>query len=196
LSQGRLAWAIAAEAARILAERGEADLPAARRKAAARLGVANPREWPDDALMEEALREYQTLFLRHRQPDRLRYLREQAMELMGLLAAFRPRLTGAVLEGLADIHSPIELHLFSERAEDILLRLLDLRLQPQRSDRNYRYPDGLEQRRPLLVLQRDDLVADLSCFPLGELRNRRPLAPSGRGPLRRASRRELEGLLG
>lgn len=196
MNQGRLTRAIAAEAARLLAERGEADLPAARRKAAARLGAANRRSWPDDAQMEQALREYQALFLGHRQPDRLRYLRQQALELMGLLSAFRPRLTGAVLEGFADIHSPIELHLFSERAEDILLRLMDLQLYPERRDRNYRYPDGVEQRRPLLVLQRADLVAELSCFPLGELGGRGPLVPFGQASMRRASMRALEGLLG
>jgi len=186
-----IARAIAVEAARILADQGDTDISSARRKAARRLGIGNRRQWPDEALMQEVLREYQALFLSHRQPDRLRYLREQSLELMQLLTDFQPHLTGAVLEGFADIHSTIELHLFSDRAEDLLLLLLELGLSPRRAERSYRYPDGIEEQRPLFVLERDDLVAELSCFPLAELRNRSPLSPLGKGPARRLPLRTL-----
>lgn len=178
-----------------MAEQGEVDLAVARRKAAKRLGIGNRRLWPDSEQMEMALREHQALFLGHRQPAELQRLRQLALELMDLLEPFHPRLTGMVLTGLADIHSPVELHLFSDRSEDILLHLLELGLRPVSGERIYRYPDGSEASRPLFRLEQQNPVAELSCFPSGELAGRSPLEPLGNGLQQRISRRAFEQLI-
>ncbi|MBF0257069.1 MAG: hypothetical protein HQL47_11590, partial [Gammaproteobacteria bacterium] len=134
-----------------------------------------------------ALREQQGLFLGLRQEDALGQLRRSALELMRLLHAFHPCLTGAVQSGLADRHSPIELHLFSDRCEDLLLFLEDAKLHPISSQRRYRYADGRTEPRPLFRLDNGEQQAELSCFPLAERHSGAPLDRLQQRPLRRLS---------
>ncbi len=63
---------IALEAGRIMAETGNQDFHLAKRKAAARLGAADTRNLPSNTEVQEALREYQRLFLADSQPHHLR----------------------------------------------------------------------------------------------------------------------------
>ncbi|MEO5342111.1 MAG: hypothetical protein H7842_02030 [Gammaproteobacteria bacterium SHHR-1] len=184
--------AIAVEAARLLTSQAEADLACACRKAAKRLKVSNRRLWPDHKQLEQALREQQALFAAPRQHDALWQLRQSALELMDLLEPFRPMLTGPVLSGLADRHSPIELHLFSDCCEDIALHLYDLGLRPQPAQRNFRYPDGSQQSRPQWQLETGQQRAELSCFPLSERQGRAPLEPLSREPMQRLNRAAAE----
>ncbi len=53
---------IAVEAARLISEDGMRDYHAAKRKAAARLGIQVDTALPKNAEIEDALREYQRLF--------------------------------------------------------------------------------------------------------------------------------------
>lgn len=118
---------IAAAAARFIAEDG-ADYATAKRKASRQLlGDVRVRGdlLPDNAQIEEEVRQYQELFLGETQPARLRHLRETALQIMEELAGFRPFVTGAVLNGTAGEHSDIHLQLFTDNPKDVEIDLLN-----------------------------------------------------------------------
>lgn len=171
------------------------DIASARRKAAKRLGMEDRKCLPDNQQILAALREYQSLFLSHRQPSTLRCLRERAVRIMHALDVFSPRLAGAVLEGTADRHSPLEIHLFADRCEEILLELMGRHIPWSSEERLVLYPDGVRAQRPLFRVLDDGVEVELLCFPAGELRNRLPLNPMDGRPMRRARLAELEGEL-
>lgn len=118
---------IAAVAARMIAQDG-ADYAGAKRKAALqvlgeRAGSANLL--PDNAQIEDAVRDYQALFLADTQPARLLALRTAALQVMDALAEFSPYITGAVLNGTAGEHDDIELQLFADSAKEVQIYLLN-----------------------------------------------------------------------
>jgi hypothetical protein len=121
---------IAAAAARLVAQDG-ADYGSAKRKAARQLlGDAQPgaHVLPDNAQVEQAVRQYQALFHAGTQPARLAHLRTLALQLMEALAPFSPYLTGAVLNGTAGEHDEIHLQLFAESAKEVEIFLLNKRI--------------------------------------------------------------------
>jgi hypothetical protein len=105
---------IAQEAARLMSEHGIRDHGQAKRKAAERLGIRDEAAMPRNAEIDEALREFQRLFRGDVQPRVLHERREAAREAMRFFARFEPRLVGAVLDGTADEHSAVTLHLHSD----------------------------------------------------------------------------------
>jgi hypothetical protein len=106
--------AIAAQAARLMAEDGLADFGAAKRKAARQLGFRETDGLPDNGEIEDALRSYQALYQNDEQRERLTALRSAALWLMHDLAAFRPYLSGAAWNGTATRGAGIELDLFTD----------------------------------------------------------------------------------
>ena len=119
---------IAAEAARILATHGGGDHAGARRKAAARLGVDDPRDLPGQDEIEAALREHQRIFRATQQPQSLAALRAAAIEALRFFARFEPRLVGPVLDGTADAGSPVWLHLHVDDSAEVVRFLADQRI--------------------------------------------------------------------
>jgi len=118
---------IAAAAARLIAEDGM-DYGSAKRKAVKQiLGNQKIRGdvLPDNAAIEEEVRQYQALFFADTQPARLQHLRELALQIMLQLTPFRPHLTGAVWNGTAGEHSEIRLHLFADSPKDVEIYLLN-----------------------------------------------------------------------
>lgn len=118
---------IAAAAARLIAEDG-ADYGTAKKKAAKQiLGNSKVRGeiMPDNAQVEEEVRQYNELFLSDTQPARLLHLRKLAVLLMTELNEFAPYLTGAVLNGTAGEHSDIHLQLFPESAKEVEIFLIN-----------------------------------------------------------------------
>jgi hypothetical protein len=118
---------IAAAAARMIAQDG-ADYMTAKTKAARQvLGVDRPlpNYLPDNLQVEDEVRRYQTLFQGPAQSARLSALREAALDVMDMLAEFRPYLTGAVLNGTAGEHDDIHLQLFAESAKEVEIWLLN-----------------------------------------------------------------------
>ena len=118
---------IAAAAARMIAEDG-ADYGTAKRKAAKQiLGNNRVRSdiLPNNAQIEEEVRQYNELFFAETQPARLLHLRQLALRLMEELVEFNPYLTGAVLNGTAGEHSDIHLQLFAESPKDVEIFLLN-----------------------------------------------------------------------
>ena len=93
---------LAHEAARLMAEGGVRDFHQAKLKAAARLGIHDDASLPRNREIEQALREYQRIFLGDLQAEALRQRREAAIRALEFLAGFEPRLVGPVLDGTAD----------------------------------------------------------------------------------------------
>jgi hypothetical protein len=123
--------AIAAAAARMIAQDG-ADYGTAKRKAARQiLGDTQPplNVLPDNAQIEAEVRVYQSLFHADTQPARVFRLRTLAAEIMEGLAAFNPFLTGAVLNGTAGPHDDIHLQLFADSAKEVEIFLLNRNVQ-------------------------------------------------------------------
>ena len=116
---------IAAAAARIMAEDGIDDFALAKRKAARQLGAPDTRELPANDEIEAELRAYRSLYQADEHPERLRALRESALEAMRLFERFHPYLTGPVLAGTAGPYADIDLQLFPESGKDVEIFLLD-----------------------------------------------------------------------
>jgi hypothetical protein len=137
----QLRAAIAAAAARMIAQDG-AEYGSAKRKAARQvLGEAQAGAHrdllPDDAQVEEEVRHYHALFNAGTQPARLQRLRAIALEVMELLADYHPFLTGAVLNGTAGEHDDIRLQVFAESAKEVQIFLLNQNLHIEISESDH-----------------------------------------------------------
>ena len=95
-----------------MAEGGIRDYHQAKRKAAERLGFHDDASLPRNSEVEDALREYQRLFLGASHADELRTRREAALHALEFFARFDARLVGPVLEGTADARAPVSLQLY------------------------------------------------------------------------------------
>jgi hypothetical protein len=122
-----LKTAIAAAAARWIAEEGCDYATAKRRGARDVLGdVAGAYgAMPDNPLVESELRRYLRLFAADSQPAQLAALRRLALRWMRRLEQFNPHLVGAVLNGTATGHSGIHLNLYVDSAKDVEIFLLN-----------------------------------------------------------------------
>src|SRR5881409_3773687 len=118
MANAKLRQAIALEAARLMYERAESEYFTAKRKAAKRLcrGGVKPEDLPSNAEIREQIQ----LFARiHEGDQRTRHLRDmrlEALRLMRLLRAFRPRLIGSVMTGHVRKGSDIDIHVFADSA--------------------------------------------------------------------------------
>ena len=185
---------IAFEAARLISESGIRDYALAKRKAAARLGIDAESELPKNAEIEDALREHQRLFHAGDQPQRLRMLRETAIEAMRFFAPFEPRLVGAVLDGSADEHSAVCLHLFSDDPDAPVRHLEEHGITYDSGSRRLRFDKDGERDFPVLQFAVDDVAIDATVFPYDGLRQA-PLDRIDGKPMRRAAKASLQTLL-
>jgi hypothetical protein len=115
---------IAATAARIVVEEGLEYGPA-KRRAVKQLGLPSRSALPDNALVEDEVRHYISLFCADTQPGELRALRELALVWMQRLQDFRPYLGGAVWHGTATRLSDIYLQLFCDDSKSAEIALID-----------------------------------------------------------------------
>ena len=185
---------VALEAARLISEHGMRDFRAAKRKAAERLGIHDAAGLPKNSEIEEALREHQRLFHGDDQPRQLRALREAACEAMRYFTRFEPRLVGPVLEGTADRHSAVCLHLYCDRTESVLVMLSDDGVNFEEDSCRLRIDSVHTADIPRLKIRHSGVEFNLTLFPLDAIR-RAPLDRSGERPLRRAGLTALEKLL-
>ena len=185
---------IALEAARLMSEHGIRDFALAKRKAAERLGARDDTALPKNAEIEAALREHQRLFQGDEQPQRLRHLREVARDAMQFFAHFDPRLVGAVLEGTADRHSAITLHLFADTPEDVALFLQNERIPYEEQTRRLRLTPQQNEEFPVLLFSAEDVSVDLTVLPRDAIRQA-PLDRVDERPMRRATLSMLEQIL-
>jgi len=182
---------IAFEAARLISETGLHDYASAKRKAALRLGVSNEFSLPKNVEIEAALREHQRLFHAEDQPRQLRTLRETAVEAMRFFAQFEPRLVGAVLDGTADAHSAVCLHLFSDDPDAPARHLEEHGIGYETETRRLRFDKDDETSFPVLRFATDDTTIDLTIFAYDGLRQA-PLDRVDGKPMQRATLATLQ----
>ncbi|HTH41450.1 MAG TPA: hypothetical protein VL968_11720 [Rhodocyclaceae bacterium] len=161
--------AIAAAAARMMAEDGINDYGYAKRKAARNLGYGEGTSLPTNDEVQIELRTYQSLYQEDEVRERLREMRETALIVMTELADFRPYLTGAVLDGTAGRASNIEIDLFADSTKDVEIFLLSRNIDYRSSEPRRHGPDTPET---LLHLEWDDLPVTLAVYPLTVERQR------------------------
>lgn len=138
--------AVASLAARLMAEDGIADYGYAKRKAARSLGLGDNEALPGNDEVETELRAYQAIYQGDEQPDRVRELRQAALAVMGMMADFRPYLTGAVLDGTAGRYAQVEIDLFADSAKDVEIFLLGRNQPYETSEPRHVGPDTPETR--------------------------------------------------
>jgi hypothetical protein len=187
--------ALAQEAARIMAEHGVRDFLIAKRKAAERFGVTDGAALlPKNSEIESALAEYQRLFGGASHLQSLHAQRRAALSAMRYLREFEPRLVGAVLAGTATLHTEVQLHLFTERAESVTLKLLDQGIPHEVTERRVKLTPERVRAYPGVRFQVDDQPIEATVFPTDGIRQA-PVSPVDGRPMRRASALEVEALL-
>ncbi len=142
---------LAHQAAKLMAEDGITDHGYAKRKAAKQLGASDTQHLPSNQDVDEALHTYRKLYQRESHPEILRQLREDALDVMRLLAEFHPYLTGSVLSGTAGAQSDINLMLFSDDEKAVLLFLLKHNLDFEDGEWRVRF-GGHEETVPSYTL--------------------------------------------
>jgi len=185
---------VAAEAARIIATEGRHNYHAAKTKAAERIGVSERLALPSNIEVKEALSAYQNLYGGAQHHDNLEHLRNTAVRAMQILGEFKPRLVGAVLDGTADEHSRVALHIFCDSPDFIVLHFLDKGTPFQQEQRQIRWHDGSYRTVPLILFELDDTTIELSVFDLVILRQAPPSPIDGK-PQQRATLPEVKNLL-
>lgn len=185
---------LAHEAARLMAEGGIRDYHQAKLKAADRLGIFDDASLPRNREIEDALREYQRLFLGDAQSSGLRQRREAALRALEFFHDFQPRLVGPVLDGTADSHAPVALHLYSDDADAVPRFLDDHRIQAESRSRLLRLDRVRQVEFPVWLFSADELTFDLTVLPHDTLRQA-PLSGVDERPMKRASATQLRELL-
>ena len=185
---------VAQEAARLMSEHGIRDFHHAKIKAAERLGILDAQALPRNNEIEDALREHQRIFHADSQPQLLQERREAAAEAMRFLERFDPRLVGAVLEGTADTHSAVCLHVFSDTPESVVLFLEERGVPITQQTRRLRITRDEQKEYPVLLFAADGLPFDITVLPRDSLRQP-PLDRIDEKPMRRASLTAVEELL-
>jgi len=115
---------IAATAARMVVEEGQEYGPA-KKRAAKQLGLPARTALPDNDMVEDAVREYISVFCADTQPAELAALRRLALTWMERLESFRPHLAGAVWHGTATRLSDIYLQLFCDDPKSAEIALIE-----------------------------------------------------------------------
>jgi hypothetical protein len=185
---------LANEAARLMAESGIRDFHQAKLKAAERLGISDDASLPRNREIEDALREYQRLFRGDAHAQGLRQRREAALKALAFFADFDARLVGPVLDGTADAHSAVALHLYTDDAEAVA-HFLDEHLIPAESrTRRLRLDRERQQDLQVWLFSAEDLTFDLTVLPHDALRQA-PLSGVDEKPMKRATGAQLRELL-
>ncbi len=179
---------IAQAAARLIAEHGLTDWSVAKRKACRELGLPAHEALPGNEEVEQALRDYNSLFHAASQPVSLRAQRVDALRWMERLARWDPVLTGAVAAGWATEHSEVRLELEAEDAKTVELGLINEGVAYSH------LPTSGADAAPQLRIETAAATVRLVILSPQQRRNRRRRERSGSGE-ERLNVRELKALL-
>jgi hypothetical protein len=172
---------IAGLAARMMAEDGISDYGYAKRKATKALGAGDLDALPTNEEIEAELRAYQAIYQDEEHEERLRMLREVALEVMRTLADFRPYLTGPVLDGTAGRYAGVDIDLYADSAKDVEIMLLSHNIPYEIDETSRNRPDGMEAQ---LSLDWDGIPIRLSIYPYVAERRQQRSPHTGRSPTR------------
>jgi hypothetical protein len=184
--------AIAAQAARLIAEDGLADYGAAKRKAARQLGFRESDGLPDNGEVEEALRTYQTLFQNDEQRDRLADMRNVALGVMEEFAAYHPSLAGAAWNGTATRGAPIDIDLFTDEQKPLEMLMIN-RASPFTTTDRPHFNKALQSRIPVFRFIEDGYDIRLSIFARAD--ERMGFKPDANGQAERGTAADIRALL-
>jgi hypothetical protein len=185
---------IAATAARMIAQDG-ADYSTAKTKAARQvLGVdrPSPNYLPDNIQVEDEVRRYQTLFQGPAQAARVKHMRGAALDVMELLAEFRPYLTGPVLNGTAGEHDEIHLQLFADSAKEVQIWLLNRNINIEISETPH-FKGGRHDPVETVSFMWQKEMVHAELYEMNDLRG--ALKPRADGRLQRADAVTLRTLM-
>jgi len=185
---------LAQEAARLVNEHGIRDYGLAKRKAAQNLGVRTAGALPSNSEIEARVKEWQRIFEPDTHRTLLADLRRLAVDVMAFLSAFEPRLTGSVLTGAVTANSAIELHLFTDAPEEVVLALEERGIPYRDCQRRYRYNSRGISIVPGYRFRFRSEQIDALVFPEKGLRQA-PMSPVDRRPMPRARRERVVALL-
>ena len=116
---------IAQLAARLIAEHGLADWSMAKRKACRQLGLGDKESLPANEEIQQALRDYNSLFRAAAHAEALLRQRRSALRWMERLTRWRPVLVGGVAAGWATEHSDVRVELEADDAKSVELALIN-----------------------------------------------------------------------
>lgn len=184
---------IAQQAARLIAEDGLQDYALAKLKAARQIGAPDTHNLPNNNEVEQALRDYQALYQKDEQGERLRLLRQQALAVMKQMERFNPYLIGSVLNGTATRYSDINLQVFADSAKEVELFLLNKQL-PYKSGEIRLHFGGAARVFPVFTLQGEGTEINITVFATDDLRQIPRSHPDKKVP-ERARARQVETLL-
>ncbi len=185
---------VAQEAARIIVDQGIEDYRLAKTKAAQRLGASAAGSLPGNSEIEKAVSEHLQLFGRESHVNLLRTLRQTALAAMELLSPFEPRLVGPVLHGTAAANAAVNLHVFADSAEMVVLRLDEHRVSYRPFERRLKSrPDKVALFGGFRFMQ-DDTSVEATVFPVDGVRQA-PISPVDGKPMRRIDKDALLKLL-
>ncbi|HET9049663.1 MAG TPA: hypothetical protein VFN29_11970 [Chiayiivirga sp.] len=186
---------LAEQAARLMHEHAIDDPMAALTRIVRRHGVSPDRRlWPDAEQIRAALRDYQSLFGGHLQASHVRHRREAAKAAMQFLAPFRPYLTGPVLDGTADAHSPVRLQLYCDMPDEVLRYLHEHGIPHCWGETHVQLAANLRSAVPKLSFVADDVAFELAVLPESSERQA-PREADGHTPMPRANLMRLQAML-
>ena len=177
-----------------MSEHGIVDFGAAKRKAAQRLGVVDAGALPSNTEVEASLAEYQRLFAAGSHARSLAAQRSAALRSMQALAQFSPRLVGPVLSGTATEHADVQLHLFADSPEAVIVLLMDRGIAHEAGERRLRVDPERTVGFPTVRFQVDAQTIEATVFPVDGIRQA-PASPLDGRPMRRADTEELRALI-
>ena len=185
---------VALEAARIMSEEHLNDFSRARHKAAERLGITVRNDMPSNQEIELELRSYRSIFSDENASSSLLSLRQAALEAMRFFEPFKPRLVGSVLDGTAGVHDTVQLHLFSDLPEDVVVFLMEKGVDFDQRDESVRYKSGKTQTVPCFYFHAGETPFQVFLFPLLDIRQA-PLSSVSGLPMKRAGIDEVRSLI-
>ncbi len=171
--------AIAAAAARMMAADGIDDFALAKRKAARQLGATDMQALPTNEEVEAELRTYLALYQGEEQRERIDELRRVALEVMHVLAAHRPYLSGPVLKGTAGRYADVDLQLFTDDVKSVELQLLNQGIAYEISEQR-RFAGDEARVVTLLAIDWDGVPVNVAVHAARDERTTLKHTPGGR----------------
>jgi len=185
---------LAQEAARLICDHGITDYLSAKRKAAEKLGLTRFRALPNNREIELAVAERGRIFHAETQSALLAEMRATAIALMQDLFSFQPLLVGSVLLGNITEHSAIELHLFSEPAENIGAHLLSRHIRYRSVSQHLKLRRDKPETFPAYRFETDSFEVLATVIPARQQMHA-PLSPIDGKPMPRARLKEVQQLV-
>lgn len=181
-------------AAEYMAETGSQDFQLAKNKALSQFGTIESSFLPSNKEIQQALVSYQQLFRADTQPAQLKKLRRVALEAMNFLKMFKPRLVGNVLNGTADVHSAIYIHLFANTPEEVAVFLMDHNIPYDEELKRFHIKGNEYEYFPAFAFLADEVPIHLVVFNEQGLHHA-PLSKVDGKPMQRADIKAVARLL-